>query len=214
MNTTYLMEPCCIERQAPHTLTEAKGRALMWTNGDVNVQHWFKALSYMAGPCHQLTLLVQQPDVQLMRWVKNWMQRGWTTRLQLTTHADCRQLVQAELDGLLDRVSLAVDSTLQSEFVVFEGDRGVVVICGPILTTTQPGITVYACYYAKERGMVGELMAAIESRHKAHALSMADVRGQKEEVEDGVVAEATQTKTKTKTKKAKKSGVVADAPQN
>ena len=196
-------------------MREMHGRTMFFTNGDVTVQHLMKSLSYMAGPTHRLTLVVREPDVQLMRWVKSWMQRGWTTEVRLTAITDARQLVTAELEGLTDRVTVAQDATAQDELMAFEGERGVVVIQGRLLTATRPGLTMYGCYH-RQAGEQDELMQAVGARHKAHALSMADVRGQKEEVEetttdgtdetDGVVAEATQTKTKTKTKKGKKNG--------
>ena len=178
MNTTFLLEPCCIERQAPYALSEAKGRAMMWTNGDVTVSHWFKALSYMAGPTHRLTLVVKEPDVQLMRWIRTWMQRGWTTEVRLTASTDARQLVKAELEGLTDKVTVAQDATIRSEAMVLEGDDGTIVIAGPMLTAMQPGLTMYAVMRTTDGGC--DLVQAIVARQKAHALSMDDLRGHTE----------------------------------
>ena len=178
MNKTYLLEPCCIERQAPYALSEAKGRAMMWTNGDVTVSHWFKALSYMAGPTHRLTLVVKEPDVQLMRWIRTWMQRGWTTEVRLTASTDARQLVKAELEGLTDKVTVAQDATIRSEAMVLEGDDGTIVIAGPMLTAMQPGLTMYAVMRTTDGGC--DLLQAIVARQKAHALSMDDLRGHTE----------------------------------
>ena len=178
MNKTYLLEPCCIERQAPYALSEAKGRAMMWTNGDVTVSHWFKALSYMAGPTHRLTLVVKEPDVQLMRWIRTWMQRGWTTEVRLTASTDARQLVKAELEGLTDKVTVAQDATIRSEAMVLEGDEGTIVIAGPMLTAMQPGLTMYAVMRTTDGGC--DLLQAIVARQKAHALSMDDLRGHTE----------------------------------
>ena len=176
--------------------------AMFWTNGDVTVQHLFKSLSYMAGPTHRLTLVVRTADVQLMRWVKNWMQRGWTTEVRLTCGEDATALVGTELEGFTDKVSVAVDDTVRDEMMAVEGERGVVCIQGRMLTQTVPGITMYACYTGKERGMVGELMAAVESRHKRHAV-VAAMQSQETDEDKGetpeVVAEATETGTKTET---------------
>ena len=203
MNCSFLVEPCCAERTLPQLVREMRGVAMFWTNGDVTVQHLFKSLSYMAGPTHRLTLVVRTADVQLCRWVKNWMQRGWTTEVRLTCGEDATALAATELDGFTDKVSVAVDDTVRDELMAVEGERGVVCIQGRMLTQTVPGITMYACYQGKERGMVGELMAAVESRHKSHRATVTEARndGTTEEVE--VVAEATQTKTKSKAKKSK-----------
>ena len=188
-----------MERQAPYALSEAKGRAMMWTNGDVTVSHWFKALSYMAGPTHRLTLVVREPDVQMMRWIRTWMQRGWTTEVRLTASTDARQLVTAELEGLTDKVTVAQDATIRSEAMVLEGDEGTIVIAGPMLTAVQPGLTMYAVMRTKDGGC--DLLQAIEARHKAHTLSMDDVRGQKEEVKDTTKDMVSPSAPKKKSKK-------------
>ena len=166
MNTRYLLEPCCIEKQAPYALSEAKGRAMMWTNGDVTVSHWFKALSYMAGPTHRLTLVVKEPDVQLMRWIRTWMQRGWTTEVRLTTATDASELVAAELEGLTDKVTIARDDTIQSELMAMEGSEATIIIAGPMLTATRPGIIIYAVRRLKEGSC--DLLQAVAARHKRH----------------------------------------------
>ena len=225
MNISTLVEPCCAERTLPQLVREMRGVAMFWTNGDVTVQHLFKSLSYMAGPTHRLTLVVRTADVQLCRWVKNWMQRGWTTEVRLTCGEDATALVGTELEGFTDKVSVAVDDTVRDELMAVEGERGVVCIQGRMLTQTVPGITMYACYQGKERGMVGELMAAVEARQRSHRVTMTEARndGTTEEDEDKdetpeVVAEATETGTKTetetKTETKSKSKGRRKAPQN
>lgn len=166
-----LIEPCCCERQLPRLLKDYNGRAACFTNGDVTVLHWFKAVSYLAGGSHQLTLVVRQPDIKLLRWVKDWLQRGWTTRVMLTTATDARELVAAELEGLTDSVSVATDTTVGDELIAFEGEKGVVVVAGRMLTAPQPGLTVYALYHHHDRGMMGDLLSATEARHRRHKKS-------------------------------------------
>ena len=169
-----MIEPCCCDRQAPAAIKAAGGNATLFTNGDVTVQKWFSALSSLAGPNHQMTLLVRQPDVQLLRWLRNWMQRGWTTHLSLTTLAsDVPTLVAAELDGLTDRVTVAQDTSMPTEMVIFQGERGVVVIAGPMLTAPQPGLTVYACHYDKDGQPISDLLAAVTARHRQHRVELA-----------------------------------------
>lgn len=231
MNISTLVEPCCAERTLPQLVREMRGVAMFWTNGDVTVQHLFKSLSYMAGPTHRLTLVVRTADVQLMRWVKNWMQRGWTTEVRLTCGEDATALVGTELEGFTDKVSVAVDDTVRDELMAVEGERGVVCIQGRMLTQTVPGITTYACYQGKERGMVGELLAAVEARHKRHHVPNEELEMRNEELEmkneemkasadedkdETPVAEATETETKTETETETKSKSKGrrKAPQN
>ena len=165
MNT--LIEHCCCERQAPAAIKTGNGQAMMFTNGDVTVSDWFKALSYMAGPSHKMIIIIKEPDVQLLRWIKNWFQRGWTTEVVMTNKSDHRELIAAELEGLTDKVSVAVDASVYDELVAFSGERGTVVIQGRMLTDIQPGLTMYGCYLVKS-GDSDELVKAAEARHRSH----------------------------------------------
>ena len=176
-----MIEPCCCERQLPRLLSDYNGRAACFTNGDVTVSHFFKSVSYLAGSSHTMVLVVREADVKLLRWLKTWMERGWTTGVMLTTATDARELVAAELEGLTDRVSVATDATVGDELIAFEGEKGVVVVAGRMLTAAQPGLTVYALYHHHDRGMMDDLLAAIEARHRSHLCKMEDVRGKKEE---------------------------------
>ena len=171
MNTTMMIEPCCCERQAPEALRSNHGRATLFTNGDVTLQKWFTALSSLAGPNHRMTLVVQQPDVQMMRWLRTWLQRGWTTHLQLTV-GTLSVDIAAELDGLLDRLTLAVDDAIGTELLCCEGDRGCVVLCGPMLSAVRPALTVYSAYSGRERGMMADLLSAVNARHRQHQVEM------------------------------------------
>ena len=166
MKTTMMIEPCCCERQLPQLLKEANGMTMMFTNGDVTLDHFFRSVSSLAGTRHKMMLVMAEPDVQVMRWLRYWLQRGWTTEVQLTTKTDCKELVQTELEGLTERISLAIDDTLQSELVSFEGDGGTVVVAGRMLSEITAGLTTYACYSGKGRGVVAELLDAVEARHR------------------------------------------------
>jgi hypothetical protein len=167
MKTTMMIEPCCCERQLPQLLKEANGMTMMFTNGDVTLDHFFRSVSSLAGTRHKMMLVMAEPDVQVMRWLRYWLQRGWTTGVQLTTKTDCKELVQTELEGLTERISLAIDDTLQSELVSFEGDGGTVVVAGRMLSEMAAGLTTYACYSGKGRGIVAQLLEAVEARHNA-----------------------------------------------
>ena len=198
-----MIEPCCCERQWPTALQEKGGRVVVFTNGDVTVHHIFKSLSYLAGPTHRLLLLVANPDVQLLRWLKNWLQRGWTTEVRLTSQTDVSTLVNEELGELSAKVSLAVDDTLRDELICMEGERGCVTVCGRMLTATHPGITTYACYHGKERGMMTELLAAVEARHRQHHI-VAGVRPVPDASASGDGDSEPNPTKKSRTKKAKK----------
>lgn len=145
----------------------------MWTNGDVTLRHWYQALSYKAGANHEMTLMVATPDVEMLRWLRQWMQRGWTTRLQLTTATDCTELVKTELEGLTDRVSVATDETLHDELLLLRGDKATLLIQGRMLSAPLPGITTYAAVVTDDKygGELRDLIAAINARHKRHVVA-------------------------------------------
>lgn len=184
MKTTMMIEPCCCERQLPQLLKEANGMTMMFTNGDVTLDHFFRSVSSLAGVRHKMILVMAEPDVQVMRWLRYWLQRGWTTEVQLTTKTDCKELVQTELEGLTERVSLAIDDTLQSELVSFEGD-GTVVVAGRMLSEKAAGLTTYACYSGKGRGIVAELLEAVEARHRVKGRERRERSEEREKESEG-----------------------------
>lgn len=165
MSTSYMIEPCCADRQAPMALQDAKGRAIMWTNGDVTVRHWYRALAYLVGQQHILTIVVREPDVQLLRWMKTWMLRGWVTAIQITCAIDAQELIMAEFDGLTDKVTVAIDNNIQTEIMMLEGEERLLVIAGPMLTAPKAGITTYAVLTTKDGD---SLQKAIAARHRSH----------------------------------------------
>ena len=206
MKTTMMIEPCCCERQLPQLLKEANGMTMMFTNGDVTLDHFFRSVSSLAGVRHQMMLVIAEPDVQVMRWLRYWLQRGWTTEVQLTTKTDCKELVQTELEGLTERVSLAIDDTLQSELVAFEGDGGTVVVAGRMLSEITAGLTTYACYSGKGRGIVAELLEAVEARHRVKRkgnVKGSEEKGAKSE-EKGAKSEEKEEESEEKGAKSKK----------
>ena len=129
-----MIEPCCCENQLPEALREQKGRAIVATSGDVLINHWYKAIGYQAGTTHKLRLCIHQADIKLLRHIRLWMQRGWTTEVQITTCEDQREMIAQELG---DSVSIATDGMMQSELMAMEGEDGLVMIVGPMDAQAQ-----------------------------------------------------------------------------
>ena len=192
-----MIEPCCCENQLPEALREQKGRAIVATSGDVLINHWYKAIGYQAGTTHKLRLCIHRADIKLLRHIRLWMQRGWTTEVQITTCEDQREMIAQELgispcaalsrddkpcaalsrDDNRDvipteveesRVSIATDGMMQSELMAMEGEDGLVMIVGPILSEKRPGATLYTVYSKRDYSAVKEVLAVIDSRHRAH----------------------------------------------
>lgn len=196
-----MVEPCCAERQLPAMLKEQKGQAMVVTNGDVTMMHFFRSLSYMAGPTNEVVLAVGVMDVQMCRWIRQWMQRGWTTRVTITTRQDQREMISAEMEGWTERVTMATDEQLQTEMMAFRGERGTVTVSGRMLSKMEPGVTSYFIVKGEN-----DLLRAIESRHRLHLLPNhigdgSSVTASPSRMEPSPAAPT--KKTKTKTKKAK-----------
>ena len=148
----------------PAAIREKCG-AVMTTSGDVTMQHWMRACSYMAGQQWVLLIQTRELTIKHLRLVREWMQRSWAREVRLTIATDQRELVSAELEGLLDRVSIAIDADMRDECMTFAGDKGTVIIIGRVIAEMQPGLSLYAASYTKP-GDEDEVYAAISSRHK------------------------------------------------
>ena len=107
-------------------------------------------------------------------------------------------------------MTVAQDETLQTELVAMEGERGTVVVCGPMLTESRPGLTVYVAYSGSSRGTMAELLSAVEARHRSHRVTMTEARNDgMTETDNGSPSAQNPTKSETKSKaksKSKKNG--------
>ena len=169
--STRLIEPCCADRQVPTAIRE-KTAALTATSGDVTMHHWMRAASYMAGPQWELTVQTAELTIAHLRYIREWMQRGWASHVSLTIAQDQRELILSELSGLCERVSIAIDGDMKDECIAFSGERGNVVIAGRVIAETQPGLSLYAISHTKP-GDPDEVYQAICSRHKLRKVDAA-----------------------------------------
>ena len=169
--STRLIEPCCADRQVPTAIRE-KTAALTATSGDVTMHHWMRAASYMAGPQWELTVQTAELTIAHLRYIREWMQRGWASHVSLTIAQDQRELILSELSGLGERVSIAIDGDMKDECIAFSGERGNVVIIGRVIAETQPGLSLYAISHTKP-GDPDEVYQAICSRHKLRKVDAA-----------------------------------------
>jgi hypothetical protein len=113
--------------------------------------------------------------MKLLRNLRTWMQRGWTTHVQITTREDRAELIMQELSGVRSEecISIAADKMLQTELMAMEGIDGLVMIIGPMLSEPQPGSMLYTVYSRRDYEAVKavkEVLAVVDSRHKAHRI--------------------------------------------
>lgn len=191
-----MIEPCCIDNQLPMAVREQKGRAIVATSGDVMAHHWYRAIGYQAGPTHKLRLQVREIDIKLLRDLRTWMQRGWTTHVQITTREDQAELIMQELSGVRSEeygvrseecISIAADKMLSTELMAMEGSDGLVMIIGPMLSEPQPGSMIYTVYSRRDYEAVKEVLAVVDSRHKLNKIAYELVN--KTEREEGAEAQ-------------------------
>lgn len=162
-----IIEPCCAERQLPALLREQKGRAVLFqTYGDVTFDNLLRSVSSMAGDNHlTMTLAVNEVTDKMQRTLDRYQEREWITTLHLLTN------------------------DLQGEVICFEGDKGVVIIQGPIIDTRLTVATpqLYAGQFTTDLTSAS-IVAFLAARYR---------RQQQAE-------EETAAKKKTKTRKTKK----------
>ena len=90
------IEPCCAERQLPRLLKE-QGMAFFQTSGDVTVRHLMKSVGCMVKNGCTMWLMAASVDVELLRVIRHWQERGWVARVRLMTREDCEAAVAGEL---------------------------------------------------------------------------------------------------------------------
>lgn len=90
------IEPCCCERQLPRLLKE-QGMAFFQTSGDVTVRHLMKSVGCMVKNGCTMWLMAASVDVELLRVLRHWQERGWVAQVRIMTRDDCEAAVAGEL---------------------------------------------------------------------------------------------------------------------
>ena len=90
------IEPCCCERQLPRLLKE-QGMAFFQTSGDVTVRHLMKSVGCMVKNGCTMWLMAASVDVELLRVIRHWQERGWVAQVRLMTRENCEAAVTGEL---------------------------------------------------------------------------------------------------------------------
>ena len=164
---TQFIEPCCVDRQLPALLRENQSHAVLFqTAGDVTFDHLLKAVSSMAGNNHlTMTLVVPEVTAKMQKTIDRYQQRKWITEVKLLV------------------------SDIQDQMVMFEGDKGVVIIQGTILDTRAENgsLLLYAGQYATDiqKAPLAEVIAS-RLRLKAKAAEKKEKEEKPKENNDDV----------------------------
>lgn len=176
------IEPCCCERQLPRLLKE-QGMAFFQTSGDVTVRHLMKSVGCMVKNGCTMWLMAASVDVELLRVIRHWQERGWVAQVRLMTREDCEAAVAGELaipagkpqgtveDGAAGAaVMYGRDERLTGGLLAFDDGKEAVVIQGEMLLGTVPGMKGYAgCFGAVGSDAAKGAMDAVRALMKARA---------------------------------------------
>lgn len=180
------IEPCCCERQLPRLLKE-QGMAFFQTSGDVTVRHLMKSVGCMVKNGCTMWLMAASVDVELLRVIRHWQERGWVAQVRLMTREDCEAAVAGEMavgaagaavipqhTGQEAASEAAVmygrDERLTGGLLAFDDGKEAVVIQGEMLLGTVPGMKGYAgCFGTVGSDAVKGAMDAVKALMKARA---------------------------------------------
>lgn len=144
------IEPCCIDRQLPGLLKDAKGGFCFFqTSGDVTLQKLMDATSRLAGDGHVLVMTTAEVDVAMLRTLAYYLRRGWTRALMLLTRTPQTELIATELAEWADRIHYATDPlVIDGQLAIIgcgeEGARRAVIIQGALMGEPDFSLSLYA----------------------------------------------------------------------
>ena len=161
--------------------------AFFQTSGDVTVRHLMKSVGCMVNNGCTMWLMAASVDVELLRVIRHWQERGWVAQVRLMTREDCEAAVAGELavgaigaagkpqqTGQEAASEAAVmygrDERLTGGLLAFDDGKDAVVIQGEMLLGTVPGMKGYAgCFGAVASDAVKGAMDSVRALMKARA---------------------------------------------
>lgn len=164
------IEPCCIDKQLPKLMKEAKGGFCFFqTSGDVTLEKLLGSVSHLAGNEHVMVLTVAEVDVMMLRTLAYYFRRGWTKALLLLTQHSQKELIEGELSDYLDRVHYAVDP------LVIDGQLAVIgssylIIQGAMLSQADFSLSLYAAWLGSDADVVLSALDPVIAKLKTKAL--------------------------------------------
>ena len=165
---TNIIEPCCCHRQLPELLRKNKDKVcVFYTSGDVTVQKFGFAVSYMAGHNSERWLMLPKVDVPILRMVRNDILKGWANRYTLLLSADCglsEEEIGRELDGVGDSVTVLYDEMVRCGMFAMTGTDATVVIVGDMLSKMDAGLKPYTAFFGTDHDTKAMLLETVRSR--------------------------------------------------
>ena len=146
-DTLLFIPPCCVDKKLPNAVNQAPHRQLtFYTHGDVTVEKFYKAMSYLLIDAHVMVLTMPSPREESFALLRQCFERGWITRLVLSTYRSCDSLIAKYLGDYIDRIIYAQSndvSELSSHMVLYNKDRSLT-LSGPMYDRPQTDVRLAA----------------------------------------------------------------------
>lgn len=146
-DTLLFIPPCCVDKKLPKAIGQAPHRQLtFYTHGDVTVEKFYKAVSHLLMDAHVMVLTMPSPREESFALLRQCFERGWMTRLVLSTYRSCDSLLAKYLSDYIDRIIYAQSndvSDLSSHMVLYNKDRALT-LSGPMFDRPQMDVRLAA----------------------------------------------------------------------
>ena len=146
-DTLLFMPPCCVDKKLPKAVNQAPHRQLtFYTHGDVTVEKFYKAVSYLVIDTHVLVLTMPSPKQETFALLQQCFERGWITNLVLSTCRSCDSLMAKYLGDYTERIIYAQSddvSDLSSHMVLYNNDSALT-LSGPMFDRPQMDVRLAA----------------------------------------------------------------------
>ena len=146
-DTLLFIPPCCVDKKLPKAIGQAPHRQLtFYTHGDVTVEKFYKAVSHLLMDAHVMVLTMPSPREEAFALLRQCFERGWMTRLVLSTYRSCESLMAKYLGDYTDRIIYAQSddvSDLSSHMVLYNKDRALT-LSGPMYDRPQTDVRLAA----------------------------------------------------------------------
>lgn len=141
--------PCCIDKKLPPLIKNGGSCTFFYSQGDWGLAKLWNAVSCLVESSQFTFLSVEMLDVEILRFIRNYLDKGWIRGIAIVTSKDCTDIVKDELSGLLDRVWYAPNvsaATHSNVWIRTSGTRSLVV-SGP-LSIKELGSGHFSAYSA------------------------------------------------------------------
>ena len=163
-----MIEPCCCHKQLPKLLRENQDRICVFqTSGDVTMQKFNFAVSFMAGDTSDRILVLPTADVWLLREVRHDIAKGWAKSYTLIIGKDCA-MTDAEIAAEVgsSHVRVLRDQMARTPLFSLSGSEGTVIIVGDMKGVADAGLKYYTAFFGTNKECIEQSLSPIRSRIK------------------------------------------------